>query len=215
MFGTEEAVRAAAQIGYPVLVRPSYVLGGQGMVVAYDEDSVREYMSIINMNEQEYPILIDKYIAGKELEIDAICDGDDILIPSVMEHVEASGIHSGDSICMYPVQSIGAEVCEKIYEISKALAQSLDIKGLMNIQFIYSGGEIYVIEVNPRSSRTIPYISKITGLPVVELAARAALGEKLSDMGYGTGIYKTPDVVCVKMPVFSFESSGSGGRTWA
>ncbi|MGI6161646.1 MAG: carbamoyl-phosphate synthase large subunit [Christensenellales bacterium] len=205
VFTADEAVKAADSLGYPVLVRPSYVLGGQGMEIAYDEQAVREYMRIINLTEQEHPILIDKYLMGREVEVDAVCDGENVLIPGIMEHVERAGIHSGDSISVYPPQNISDSMRDRIVKCTGLLAQKLNVKGLVNIQYILYRNALYVIEVNPRSSRTVPYISKITGLPVVELGVRASLGEKLTDMGYGTGLYGTPDMVCVKVPVFSFE----------
>ena len=205
VFTADEAVEAANALGYPVLVRPSYVLGGQGMEIAHDDASIREYMGIINQSAQEHPILVDKYLMGAELEVDAICDGEDVLIPGIMEHVERAGVHSGDSISVYPPQRLDEKVHARIVELTKMLATGLHVKGLVNIQFICHQGEVFIIEVNPRSSRTIPYISKVTGLPVVELGVRASLGEKLRDMGYGTGLYPQPDIVAVKVPVFSFE----------
>ena len=202
---TEEALRVAEQIGYPVLLRPSYVLGGQNMIIAFGESDVKEYMAIILSQGIENPILIDKYLMGKELEIDAICDGEDILIPGIMEHVERTGIHSGDSIAVYPAWNIRDTFIEKIVDCSRRLAVSLNTRGLVNIQYLIYQEELYVIEVNPRSSRTIPYISKVTGVPMVDLATRCMLGEKLKDLGYGTGLYKTSPYVAVKVPVFSFE----------
>ncbi len=202
---TEEALKAAEEVGYPVLMRPSYVLGGQNMIIAFGEDDIREYMEIILGQGIENPILIDKYLMGAELEVDAICDGEDILIPGIMEHIERTGIHSGDSIAVYPAWNVSEEMTEKIISASRNLAVSLETKGLVNIQYLIYDGELYVIEVNPRSSRTIPYISKVTGVPMVDLATRAMLGEKLSDMGYGTGLYKVPPYYAVKVPVFSFE----------
>ncbi len=201
----EEALEAAAKIHYPVLLRPSYVLGGQNMIIAFNEEDVREYMAIILDQGIENPVLIDKYLMGKELEIDAICDGEDILIPGIMEHIERTGIHSGDSIAVYPAWNIRDEMVETIVRCSRDLAIELNTKGLVNIQYLIYHDELYVIEVNPRSSRTIPYISKVTGVPMVDLATRCMLGEKLSDMGYGTGLYKTSPYVAVKVPVFSFE----------
>ena len=202
---TEEALKAAEEVGYPVLMRPSYVLGGQNMIIAFGEDDIREYMEIILGQGIENPILIDKYLMGTELEVDAICDGEDILIPGIMEHIERTGIHSGDSIAVYPAWNVSEEMTERIISASRNLAVSLETKGLVNIQYLIYDGELYVIEVNPRSSRTIPYISKVTGVPMVDLATRAMLGEKLSDMGYGTGLYKVPPYYAVKVPVFSFE----------
>ncbi len=201
----DEALEVAARIGYPVLLRPSYVLGGQNMIIAFNEADVKEYMQIILSTNIENPVLIDKYLMGTELEVDAICDGEEILVPGIMEHIERAGIHSGDSIAVYPAWNISNRIREKLLEHTKNLAVSLKTKGLVNIQYLVYDDEIYVIEVNPRSSRTIPYISKVTGVPMVELATRAALGEKLEDMGYGTGLYKEPAYVAVKVPVFSFE----------
>ena len=202
---TEEAIGVAETIGYPVLLRPSYVLGGQNMIIAFNEDDVREYMAIILAQNIENPILIDKYLQGTEIEVDAICDGEDILIPGIMEHVERAGVHSGDSIAVYPAWNITDEMTEIIVESSRNLALELQTKGLVNIQYLIYENELYVIEVNPRSSRTIPYISKVTGVPMVDLATRAMLGEKLRDMGYGTGLYKKSPYIAVKVPVFSFE----------
>jgi carbamoyl-phosphate synthase large subunit len=204
-FTAEEAVEVAERLGYPVLVRPSYVLGGQGMEIAYNRDDIIEYMGIINRTKQEHPVLIDKYIIGREIEVDAVCDGQDILIPGIMEHIERAGIHSGDSISVYPPISLSEEIVKQIVEYTKKLAVALHVKGLINIQFIEHNGRLYVIEVNPRSSRTVPYISKVTGVPIIELATRAILGEKLKDMGYGTGLYPEKDIVAVKVPVFSFD----------
>ncbi|MEL7565000.1 MAG: carbamoyl-phosphate synthase large subunit [Dehalobacterium sp.] len=201
----EEAVQAANALEYPVLMRPSYVLGGQNMIIAFCEEDILEYMDIILAQNIENPVLIDKYLTGIEIEVDAICDGEDILIPGIMEHIERAGIHSGDSIAVYPARNLGGELTERIIDYSKKLALELNTKGLVNIQYVIYAGEIYVIEVNPRSSRTIPYISKVTGVPMVDLATKAMLGEKLKDMGYGTGLYKTPPYVAVKVPVFSFE----------
>ncbi len=202
---TEEALQAAENVGYPVLMRPSYVLGGQNMIIAFNEADIREYMAIILAQEIENPILIDKYLMGMELEIDAICDGEDILIPGIMQHIERSGIHSGDSIAVYPAWKIEDTMIEKIVDCSRRLAVSLETRGLVNIQYLIYENELYVIEVNPRSSRTIPYISKVTGVPMVDLATRTMLGEKLSDLGYGTGLYRSAPYVAVKVPVFSFE----------
>ncbi|MGN0172536.1 MAG: carbamoyl-phosphate synthase large subunit, partial [Acutalibacteraceae bacterium] len=202
---TEEALAVAERIGYPVLMRPSYVLGGQNMIIAFNEADIREYMAIILAQEIENPILIDKYLMGMELEIDAICDGEDILIPGIMQHIERSGIHSGDSIAVYPAWKIEDHMIEKIIDCSRRLAVSLNTRGLVNIQYLIYENELYVIEVNPRSSRTIPYISKVTGVPMVDLATRTMLGEKLADLGYGTGLYPSSPYVAVKVPVFSFE----------
>lgn len=205
VFTEQEAAEAASTLGYPVLVRPSYVLGGQGMEIAWDEDGIREYMRIIGRYEQEHPVLVDKYMTGLELEVDAISDGEDILIPGIMEHIERAGVHSGDSISVYPAKSISKKQQEEIIEITRKLALALDVHGIVNIQFVISGGEIYIIEVNPRSSRTVPYISKVTGVPMISLAVRASLGEKLADMSYGTGLYPSRGYTAIKVPVFSFE----------
>ena len=201
----EEALDAANTIGYPVLLRPSYVLGGQNMIIAFNDADVKEYMAIILAQEIENPILIDKYLMGTELEVDAICDGEDILIPGIMEHIERAGVHSGDSIAVYPAWNVSDQMTETIIKSTRNLALSLKTKGLVNIQYLIYKGELYVIEVNPRSSRTIPYISKVTGVPMVDLATRAMLGEKLEDMGYGTGLYRKSPYFAVKVPVFSFE----------
>lgn len=205
VYKAKEAKEAANRLSYPVLVRPSYVLGGQGMQIATNDNDIDGFMEIINRIAQEHPILVDKYILGKEIEVDAVCDGKDILIPGIMEHIERAGVHSGDSISVYPVQSLSDTVKSKIVEYTKRLAKALHIKGMINIQFIADGEDVYVIEVNPRSSRTVPYISKVTGVPIISLATRAICGESIKDMGYGTGILKEPDLVAVKMPVFSFE----------
>ena len=202
---TDEALDVADKIGYPVLLRPSYVLGGQNMIIAFNEDDVKEYMAIILAQNIENPILIDKYLQGTELEVDAICDGEDILIPGIMEHIERAGVHSGDSIAVYPAWNLSDRMTQIIIESSKNLAIELRTKGLVNIQYLIYKDELYVIEVNPRSSRTIPYISKVTGVPMVDLATRAMLGEKLKDMGYGTGLYRKSPYIAVKVPVFSFE----------
>ena len=205
VYKVKEAKEAANRLGYPVLVRPSYVLGGQGMQIATNDNDIDGFMEIINRIAQEHPILVDKYILGKEIEVDAVCDGEDILIPGIMEHIERAGVHSGDSISVYPVQSLSDTVKSKIVEYTKKLAKALHIKGMINIQFIADGEDVYVIEVNPRSSRTVPYISKVTDVPIISLATRAICGESIKDMGYGTEILKEPDLVAVKMPVFSFE----------
>ena len=205
VYTAEEAIRAANNLGYPVLVRPSYVLGGQGMAIAYDDGEITEFINEINKTVQEHPILVDKYMLGKELEVDAICDGEDILVPGIMEHLERAGVHSGDSISVYPTQNISEEHQKKIVEYTTKIAKELKVIGVLNIQFIISSGEVYIIEVNPRSSRTVPYISKVTNLPVIDVATRVILGEKLKDMGYGTGIYKKSEYIAIKMPVFSFE----------
>lgn len=205
VYTTEEAIVAANELGYPVLVRPSYVLGGQGMQIAISDEDIREFMAIINLNVQEHPILVDKYLMGKEVEVDAVCDGDDILIPGIMEHVERAGIHSGDSISVYPAQNITERLQNVIVDYTRKLAKSLNVIGLINIQFILYQDEVYVIEVNPRSSRTVPYISKVTGIPIVGLASRVILGDKIRDLGYGTGLAPNADYIAIKMPVFSFE----------
>ena len=205
VFTAEEAIKVANELKYPVLVRPSYVLGGQGMAIAYDDNEVREFITEINKIAQEHPILVDKYMLGKEVEVDAIFDGEDILIPGIMEHLERAGIHSGDSISVYPTQHINIENQKTIIEYTKKIAKELNVIGVLNIQFIINRGNVYIIEVNPRSSRTVPYISKVTNLPVIDIATRVILGEKLKDMPYGTGIYKRSDYVAVKMPIFSFE----------
>ncbi len=205
VYTVEEAIKVANQLEYPVLVRPSYVLGGQGMAIAYDDAEITEFINEINKTVQEHPILVDKYMLGKELEVDAICDGEDILIPGIMEHLERAGVHSGDSISVYPTQNIEEKHQEKIIEYTTRIAKELNVIGVLNIQFIISKGEVYIIEVNPRSSRTVPYISKVTNLPVIDIATRVILGEKLKDMEYGTGIYKKSEYIAIKMPVFSFE----------
>lgn len=205
VFTTEEALAAANELGYPVLVRPSYVLGGQGMQIAINDDDIVEFMSVINRHVQEHPILVDKYLMGKEVEVDAVCDGEEILIPGIMEHIERAGIHSGDSISVYPAQSIKPEVQDVLVDYTRKLARSLHVIGLINIQFIVYNDEVFVIEVNPRSSRTVPYISKVTGIPIVKLASQVILGKKLKDLGYETGLAKKADYIAIKMPVFSFE----------
>lgn len=205
VFKVEEAIEAAHELGYPVLVRPSYVLGGQGMQIAISDKDIEEFMHIINRTVQEHPILVDKYLMGKEVEVDAVCDGEDILIPGIMEHIERAGIHSGDSISVYPAQTISKEIKAQIVDCTKKLANSLHVKGLINIQFIVYHETVYVIEVNPRSSRTVPYISKVTGIPIVDLASQVILGAKIKDLGFGSGLYKEADYVAIKMPVFSFE----------
>lgn len=201
----DEALDATSKLGYPVLLRPSYVLGGQNMIVAFNDDDVREYMKIILNQGIENPILIDQYMQGIELEVDGICDGEDVLIPGIMEHIERTGIHSGDSIAVYPSWNLNDVLREKIVKQSQDLALKLGTKGLVNIQYLIYNNDLYIIEVNPRSSRTVPYISKVTGVPMVELATRAMLGEKIRDMGYGTGLYRIPPYFAVKVPVFSFE----------
>ena len=205
VFTEEEAVEVADKLGYPVLVRPSYVLGGQGMEIAYKEEDIREYMQVITRTKIENPVLVDKYLMGREIEVDAICDGEDILIPGIMEHMERAGIHSGDSISVYPSISIEEKHKQTIMDYTKKLSKELAVLGLVNIQFVLYNDEVYVIEVNPRSSRTIPYISKITGVPMVDLATRCMFGEKLKDMGWGTGLYPECKHYAVKVPVFSFQ----------
>ena len=205
VFTTKQAIAAANELGYPVLIRPSYVLGGAGMQIAISDQDVTEFMEIINRNVQEHPILVDKYLMGKEVEVDAVCDGEEILIPGIMEHIERAGIHSGDSISVYPSQTISEKLQKVIVDYTKKLARSLQVIGLINIQFIVFHDEVYVIEVNPRSSRTVPYISKVTGIPIVDLASKVILGKKLKDLGYGTGLAKNSEYIAVKMPVFSFE----------
>ena len=205
VFTADEAVEVAGRLGYPVLVRPSYVLGGAGMRIAISDSDIREYIGIINRNVQEHPILVDKYLMGEELEVDAVCDGEDILIPGIMQHIERAGIHSGDSISVYPSQNISAELIERIEDYTRKLAKSLHVIGLVNIQFIIYENEVYVIEVNPRSSRTVPYISKVTGIPIVELACKVIMGDKIRDLGFEPGLQKEAPYVAVKMPVFSFE----------
>ena len=205
VFTAEEAKEVANRLGYPVLVRPSYVLGGQGMQIATSDEEIEEFMAIINRIAQDHPILVDKYLQGKEVEVDAVCDGTDILIPGIMEHIERTGIHSGDSISVYPAPTIDMAVKEKIAEYTKRLAQALHVKGLINIQFIAIGEEVYVIEVNPRSSRTVPYISKVTGIPIVDLATEVILGKTIKELGYEPGLQKEAEYFAIKMPVFSFE----------
>lgn len=205
VFTAEEAKKVANEIGYPVLVRPSYVLGGQGMKIAWNDDEIEEFIGIINTITQDHPILVDKYLMGKEIEVDAICDGTDILIPGIMEHIERTGVHSGDSISVYPAHTISEKAKETLVEYTKRLAQALHVVGMINIQFIDMDDNIYVIEVNPRSSRTVPYISKVTGIPIVDLAARIIMGETIKRMGYTPGLAPTADYIAIKMPVFSFE----------
>ena len=205
VFTEAEALEAAARLEYPVLLRPSYVLGGQNMIIANTPADVKEYMAIILRQKIENPVLIDKYMEGTELEVDGICDGEDVLIPGIMQHVERTGIHSGDSIAVYPSWSITEELKEKIVRQTHDLALALGTKGLVNIQYLIYKNELYIIEANPRSSRTVPYISKVTGIPMVELATRAMMGEKIRNMGFGTGLYRAPDYFAVKVPVFSFE----------
>ena len=205
VFTAEEAKKAANELGYPVLVRPSYVLGGQGMQIAISDEDVDEFIGIINRIAQEHPILVDEYLQGKEIEVDAVCDGTDILIPGIMEHIERAGVHSGDSISVYPAQSISQHAKDTIVEYTKRLARSLHVIGMINIQFIVCGEDVYVIEVNPRSSRTVPYISKVTGIPIVPLATKVILGHTIRELGYEPGLQREADYIAIKMPVFSFE----------
>ena len=205
VYTAEEAIEVANMLGYPVLVRPSYVLGGQGMQIAISDDEVVEFMEVINRIAQDHPILVDKYLVGKEIEVDAVCDGTDILIPGIMEHIERAGIHSGDSISVYPTQTISNHVKETIAEYTRRLAKSLHVIGLINIQFIVSDEDVFVIEVNPRSSRTVPYISKVTGIPIVDLATKVIIGKTIKELGYTPGLQKESDYIAIKMPVFSFE----------
>ena len=205
VLGMEEALAAANDLGYPVLLRPSYVIGGQNMVIAHNDEDVRTYMNVILSGKVENPVLVDQYLMGKELEVDVISDGVDVLIPGVMQHIERTGVHSGDSIAVYPPFSIGDRMLKVIVDCSEKLALSLGTKGLINIQYLIYQGELYVIEVNPRASRTVPYISKVTGVPMVDLATRVMIGQPLKSLGYGTGLYRRPPYVAVKVPVFSFE----------
>ena len=205
VFTADEAKEVANRLGYPVLVRPSYVLGGQGMQIAINDHDVEEFMGIINRIAQDHPILVDKYLQGKEIEVDAVCDGEDILIPGIMEHIERAGIHSGDSISIYPAKSISENTKQRLEDYTRKLARSLQVIGLINIQFIVCGEEVYVIEVNPRSSRTVPYISKVTGIPIVPLASKVMTGKKIRELGYTPGLQPEADYYAVKMPVFSFE----------
>jgi carbamoyl-phosphate synthase large subunit len=205
VYTTDQALKAANELIYPVLVRPSYVLGGQGMEIAYSDKDIIEFMEIINRVKQEHPILIDKYLMGKEIEVDAICDGDNILIPGIMEHLERAGVHSGDSISVYPATTLSSKTVEKIVDYTEKLAKALNVLGMINIQYVLYNDEIYVIEVNPRSSRTVPYISKVTGIPMVNVATKLMTGKKLKDFKYDTGLYKQSEYVAIKVPVFSFE----------
>ncbi len=205
VFTAEEAKEVANRLGYPVLVRPSYVLGGQGMKIAFNDEEIEEFIGIINRIAQDHPILVDKYLQGKEIEVDAVCDGTDILIPGIMEHIERTGVHSGDSISVYPAPTISEKVKETIVEYTKRLAQALHVVGLINIQFIAMNEEVYVIEVNPRSSRTVPYISKVTGIPIVDLATKVIIGNTIRGLGYKPGLAPVADYIAIKMPVFSFE----------
>ena len=205
VFTAEEAKEVANRLGYPVLVRPSYVLGGQGMKIAFNDEEIEEFIGIINRIAQDHPILVDKYLQGKEMEVDAVCDGTDILIPGIMEHIERTGVHSGDSISVYPAPTISDKVKDTIVEYTKRLAQALHVVGLINIQFIAMNEEVYVIEVNPRSSRTVPYISKVTGIPIVDLATKVIIGNTIRGLGYEPGLAPVADYIAIKMPVFSFE----------
>ncbi len=205
VFTADEAKRAAGELGYPVLVRPSYVLGGQGMQICINDHDIDQFMGIINQIAQDHPILVDKYIVGKEIEVDAVCDGRDILIPGIMEHIERTGIHSGDSISVYPAPSITPGVEEKLVDYTEKLAKALHVKGMINIQFIVTGEDVYIIEVNPRSSRTVPYISKVTGIPIVPLATQVICGHTIRELGYRPGLQKKSEYIAIKMPVFSFE----------
>ncbi len=205
VFTAEEAKKAAEELGYPVLVRPSYVLGGQGMQICINDHDVDEFIGIINQIAQDHPILVDKYIVGKEIEVDAVCDGTDILIPGIMEHIERTGIHSGDSISVYPAPSITPSIEAKLVDYTEKLARALHVKGMINIQFIVAGEDVYIIEVNPRSSRTVPYISKVTGIPIVPLATQVICGHTIRELGYTPGLQKKADYIAIKMPVFSFE----------
>ncbi|MCI5517829.1 MAG: carbamoyl-phosphate synthase large subunit [Roseburia sp.] len=205
VFTSEEAKEVANRLGYPVLVRPSYVLGGQGMKIAFNDEEIEEFIGIINRIAQDHPILVDKYLQGKEIEVDAVCDGEDILIPGIMEHIERTGVHSGDSISVYPAPTISEHVKETIVEYTKRLARALHVVGLINIQFIAMNEEVYVIEVNPRSSRTVPYISKVTGIPIVDLATKVIIGNTIKGLGYKPGLAPVADYIAIKMPVFSFE----------
>lgn len=200
-----QALEAAETLGYPVLLRPSYVIGGQNMVIAHSADDVQTYMQRILSGGIENPVLVNKYMPGTELEVDVISDGEDVLIPGVMEHIERAGVHSGDSIAVYPPYNLNDRMLESIVESSTQLALALGTKGLVNIQYLIYGGELYVIEVNPRASRTIPYISKVSGVPMVNIAARVMVGQKLRDIGCGTGLHQAPPYCAVKVPVFSFE----------
>ena len=205
VYTAEQAKAVANRLGYPVLVRPSYVLGGQGMQIALSDKEIEEFMAIINRYEQDHPILVDKYLQGTETEVDAVCDGENILIPGIMEHIERSGVHSGDSISVYPAQRLSQQVKEKIAEYTRRLAAELHVIGLINVQFIAVGEEVYIIEANPRSSRTVPYISKVTGIPIVDLAAQVMMGKKITELGYEPGLQPEAGLVAIKMPVFSTE----------
>lgn len=203
VWNIEDGINVAEKLGYPVLVRPSYVLGGQGMEITKNEEELKYYLTSAFERDSKNPILIDKYLQGKEIEVDAISDGENILIPGIMEHLERAGVHSGDSITMYPSQNVDEDIKAKIVDYTKKISKAIGIKGMINIQFIECQGELYVIEVNPRASRTVPYISKISGVPIVEVATRVMLGEKIENMGYGVDLFKTPNIIAVKVPVFS------------
>ena len=205
VFTEKEAISAAEKLGYPVLMRPSYVLGGQNMIIAFSSEDIREYMEIILRQKQENPVLIDKYLEGTEIEVDAICDGKDVLIPGIMEHIERTGIHSGDSIAVYPAVNLDKKSTAKLFEITAKICKKLNVKGLINIQYVLYENEFYVIEVNPRASRTVPYISKVTGVPMCQLATKTAMGESLESLNYTSGIAPIPPYFAVKVPVFSFE----------
>ncbi|MCL2212862.1 MAG: carbamoyl-phosphate synthase large subunit [Oscillospiraceae bacterium] len=201
----DEALKAAEKLGYPVVVRPSYVLGGQNMIIAHSAEDVSEYMDVILRQKQDNPVLVDKYMQGREIEVDAICDGENVFIPGIMEHIERAGVHSGDSISVYPAPNVDDDLAEKLYDLTAKICRALEVRGLVNLQYVHADGEIYVIEVNPRASRTVPYISKITGIHMCDLATRTSMGAKLTDLGYGNGIGKVPPYISVKVPVFSFE----------
>ena len=205
VWSLEEGLKEAENLGYPVLVRPSYVLGGQGMEITYHEEELKQYLGEAFERDSKNPVLIDRYLIGREIEVDAICDGKDILIPGIMEHLERAGVHSGDSITIYPSQNVSQEIKEKILDYTKRVSLALNVIGMVNIQFIEFENELYIIEVNPRSSRTVPYISKVTGVPVIDIATRVMLGENLRDLGYGTDIYKEAELIAVKVPIFSTE----------
>ena len=205
VMNVDEALKAADELGYPVLLRPSYVIGGQNMSIVYNDTEVKAYMTRILSTGIENPVLVDKYMKGMELEVDVISDGKDVLIPGVMQHIERAGVHSGDSIAVYPPYSLSDKMLKTIVDSSTTLALSLGTKGLVNIQYLIYDGELYVIEVNPRASRTIPYISKVTGIPMVDVASKVMLGQSIKDLGYEPGLYKTPPCFAIKVPVFSFE----------
>ena len=205
VFTCDEAIAAAHELGYPVLVRPSYVLGGQGMQIAYSDQDIVDQIGIINRIAQEHPILVDKYIMGTEVEVDAVCDGTDTMIPGIMQHIERAGVHSGDSISVYPAIGVSKDMQNLIVEYTRSLAKALNVRGLLNVQYIVKDETVYVIEANPRSSRTVPYISKVTGIPIVPLAVGTFFGKTLPEMGYHYGLQQERDLVAVKMPVFSFE----------